>query len=68
MPEGATEEQVRTELEKNTEKYPAWRDLSVKLREINANIEREMADVRRRVGERIREEVGNLRNDVKERR
>ena len=60
LPEGATEEQIRDELLNNPRKYPGWRELSRKLRELNALAEKELADTRRLVTARIRQEQNDL--------
>lgn len=56
LPAGATEEQVLHELQDNPGKYPGWRELSVKMREINAQAEKELADARSLVMTRIKKE------------
>lgn len=60
LPEGATELQIRDELLNNPRKYPGWRELSRKLRELNALAEKELADTRRLVTARIRQEQNDL--------
>ena len=56
LPEGATEEQIRNELQDNPQKYPGWRELSLKLRELNEAANKDLNDSRRLVAERIRQE------------
>ena len=60
LPEGATELQIRDELLNNPRKYPGWRELSRKLRELNALAEKELANTRRLVTARIRQEQNDL--------
>ncbi len=56
LPEGATEEQLRNELQDNPQKYPGWRELALKLRELNTAADKDLDDARRLVAERIRQE------------
>jgi len=66
LPEGATELQIRDELLNNPRKYPGWRELSRKLRELNVLAEKELENTRRLVTARIRQEQEDL--SKKERR
>ena len=56
LPEGAAEEQIRNELQDNPQKYPGWRELSLKLRELNSAADKDIDSARRLVAERIRQE------------
>ncbi len=60
LPAGATEEQVRNELLRNPEKYPGWRQLSRMLKTRNEQANKELADARRLVMARIRQEQSEL--------
>ena len=67
LPAGATEEQVRDELQNNPKKYPGWRELSRILRARNEQAEKELADARRLVMARIRQEQAELSQDLSKR-
>ncbi len=53
LPEGATDEQVKAELENNPQKYPAWRELVAAVGEAEKDLERNnaaaYATIRRRI-------------------
>lgn len=57
LPEDATDEQVRTELESNPGKYPGWKALSSALAKANADLERQMGTARETVRARILKEA-----------
>ena len=61
LPEDATDEQVRAELEAHPEKYPGWKALSEALAKTTANLEREMARARATVRARILKEAADRR-------
>lgn len=65
LPEGATEDAVRAELEAHPEKYLGWTELSAALTNANAQLEREMARARATVRARILKEAAD-RTAVKE--
>jgi len=58
LPADVTEEQVLHELQDNPQKYPGWRELSLKLRDVNAQAEKELADARRLVMARVKKDTG----------
>ena len=60
LPEGATDEQVRDELLNNPRKYSGWRELSIKLGELNAKAEKELEETRRLVAARILKEQKDI--------
>ncbi len=60
LPEGATDEQVRDELLNNPRKYSGWRELSIKLGELNAKAEKELEETRRLVAARIMKEQKDI--------
>ena len=59
LPKGASDEQVRAEIEGNPEKYPGWKALSAALTKANAGIEKEMAGARDVVRARILKEAAD---------
>ena len=59
LPQGATDDQVRAELENNPAKYPGWKALSDALAKANARLEAEMAHARETVRRRIFQEVAD---------
>ena len=67
LPADATEEQVRDELQNNPKKYPGWRELSRILRARNEQADKELADARRLVMARIRQEQAELSQDLSKR-
>lgn len=60
LPAGATDEQVKNELDANPEKYPSWKSVSQALREVTAQANRELDDARRLVMARIQKEQSEL--------
>lgn len=60
LPEGATDEQVRDELLNNPRKYSGWRELSIKLGELNVKAEKELEETRRLVAARIMKEQKDI--------
>ena len=62
LPKGASDEQVRAEIEGNPEKYPGWKALSAALTKANAGIEKEMAEARSAVRARILKEVADRKS------
>ena len=57
LPAGATPEQVKAELDANPAKYPGWQTLSARFEQLSRDKEKELADVRRLVRERIVKEA-----------
>ncbi len=57
LPQGATDEQVRAELEGNPQKYPAWASLTNALAKANGELAGEMARTRDVVRARILKEA-----------
>lgn len=61
LPEGATDEQVKAELENNPRKYPGWRELVAALEknaeEIKSNSEAAQATIRRRILREVAEQT-----------
>ncbi len=60
LPKGATDAQVRAELEGNPQKYPEWQDLVRRLREVEAKAKKDLSDARAMVRERILREQADL--------
>ncbi len=60
LPKGATDAQVRAELEGNPQKYPEWQDLVRRLREVEAKAKKDLSDARGMVRERILREQADL--------
>ena len=59
LPQNATDDQVRTELENNPAKYPGWKALSAALAKSNARLEDAMAKTRETVRRRILQEAAD---------
>ena len=59
LPKDATDEQVKAELESNPGKYPGWKALSAALAKANADLERQMGNVRATVRARILKEASD---------
>lgn len=59
LPEGATPEQVRAELDANPAKYPGWKDLSAESAKVEKAVEAELAEARRIVRRRIEKEAAD---------
>lgn len=59
LPKGATDEQVKAELEANPGKYPGWKSLSAALAKANAELEKEMGNARATVRARILKEAAD---------
>ena len=58
LPQGATDEEVKAELDGNPEKYPEWKSLNEKIAKENAAIEDSLKDAQSRVRARILKELG----------
>ena len=58
LPAGATDEEVKAELDGNPEKYPEWKSLNEKIAKDNAAIEDSLKDAQSRVRARILKELG----------
>ena len=58
LPAGATDEEVKAELDGHPEKYPEWKGLSEKIVQDNAAIEDSLKDAQSRVRARIMKELG----------
>ena len=58
LPAGATDEEVKAELDGNPEKYPEWKSLNEKIAKDNAAIEDSLKDAQSRVRARIMKEIG----------
>ncbi len=56
LPAGATDEQVKAELDNNPKKYPAWKALYERSLDNKAKVEKSLADARAKVRERIQRE------------
>ncbi|MGN0847891.1 MAG: hypothetical protein ACI4RA_10980 [Kiritimatiellia bacterium] len=59
LPQGATDEQIKAELEGNPQKYPGWSALSAALAKTDAELKAEMANARKTVRERIFKEAAD---------
>lgn len=59
LPEGATDEAVKAELEGHPDKYPEWKGLNERIAADNAAIEGSLKDARSRVRARILKEMGS---------
>lgn len=59
LPPGATAEQITAEMDAHPEKYPGWKTLSAALAEAIADEEKELADARRVVRQRIQKEAAD---------
>lgn len=59
LPKGATEAQVKAELDANPAKYPGWNVLSAELTKVEAAAEKELADARSMVRRRILKETAD---------
>ena len=58
LPAGATDEDVKAELDGHPEKYPEWKGLSEKIVQDNAAIEGSLKDAQSRIRARIMKELG----------
>ena len=58
LPAGATDEDVKAELDGHPEKYPEWKGLSEQILRDNAAIEDSLKDAQSRVRARIMKELG----------
>ena len=58
LPNGATDEEVKAELDGHPEKYPEWKSLNEKIAKDNAAIEDSLKDAQSRVRARILKELG----------
>lgn len=58
LPQGATDEEVKAELDGHPEKYPEWKGLNEKIAKDNAAIEDSLKDARSRVRARVLKELG----------
>ena len=58
LPNGATDEEVKAELDGHPEKYPDWKSLNEKIAKDNAAIEDSLKDAQSRVRARILKELG----------
>ncbi len=58
LPAGATDEEVKAELDGHPEKYPDWKSLTEKIVKDNAAIEDSLKDAQSRVRARILKELG----------
>ena len=58
LPQGATDEEVKAELDGHPEKYPEWKGLYEKITKDNAAIEDSLKDAQSRVRARILKELG----------
>ncbi len=63
LPKGATDEQVKAELEGHPEKYPAWKDLEAKNGAVNADIEKKLADAQKLVRARILKDLAEQKKN-----
>lgn len=59
LPAGATDEQVKAELDGNPTKYPGWKTLSDEFAKVNATAEKELANARSIVRRRIMKETAD---------
>ena len=59
LPEGASDAQVKAELDGHPEKYPGWKTLSASLTDVNASMEKELANARSIVRRRIQKEAAD---------
>ena len=60
LPAGATDADVKAELDGHPEKYPEWKDLNEKIAKDNAAIEDSLKDAQSRVRARLMKELGPL--------
>ena len=58
LPAGASDEEVKAELDGHPEKYPEWKGLSEKIVQDNAAIEGSLKDAQSRIRARIMKELG----------
>ena len=58
LPAGATDEEVKAELDGHPEKYPEWKGLSEQILRDNAAIEGSLKDAQSRIRARIMKELG----------
>lgn len=61
LPKDATDAQVKDELIRYPEKYAGWRELSRRLDELNASINKEVDGIRQRVKARIQAEQDHFK-------
>ena len=59
LPAGASDEEVKAELEGHPEKYPEWKGLSEQILRDNAAIEGSLKDAQLRIRARIMKELGS---------
>ena len=59
LPQGATMEQVIAELDANLVKYPGWKELKVRMKELEANLKRKQTKTRDAVRARILKEAAD---------
>ena len=59
LPNGATDEEVKAELDGHPEKYPDWKSLNEKIAKDNAAIEDSLKDAQSRVRARILKDLGS---------
>ena len=59
LPAGASDEEVKAELDGHPEKYPEWKGLSEKIVQDNAAIEGSLKDAQSRIRARIMKELGS---------
>lgn len=60
LPAGATDADVKAELDGHPEKYPEWKDLNDKIAKDNAAVEDSLKDAQSRVRARLMKEMGPL--------
>ena len=65
LPTGATDDDVKAELEGHPEKYPEWKALNEKIAKDNAAIEGSLRDAQSRVRARLMKELGLNAKPVK---
>ena len=58
LPAGASDEEVKAELDGHPEKYPEWKGISEKIVQDNAAIEGSLKDAQSRIRARIMKELG----------
>ncbi|MGN0853553.1 MAG: hypothetical protein ACI4Q3_09285 [Kiritimatiellia bacterium] len=63
LPQGATDEQIRAELDGHPEKYPKWKDLVSANEAANAAIEKRLEENRKIVRARILKEMAEQKTD-----
>ncbi len=62
LPAGATDEQVKAELENNPNKYPGWKRLYKRSLENKEKLEKNLADARAKVRARIQQEMADKKS------